>query len=494
MRPRDFVAVSAALAAAGALAAFAIFGGAVPAAVAAAFSGAAPVATYKARRDRRRADARDAWPRMIEEIRLQTGALGRSVPQALFEVGRRGPEELRGAFAVAEREWLLSTDFTRTVGVLKARLSDATADAALETLLVAHDIGGTDLDRRLAALVEDRIQDLRGRKDARAKQAGVRFARRFVLIVPVGWRSPACPSAAAALRTRHRWTSSGCSGNCIGRCVLGVGRATVAVAGGGACVHRRGGVGAPASRSCCAALVARCHVAARRGSTDSEAVARPAPSALWPGQRTCARSRGRLRVLARGGGPLCVGRSERVSPRFGITEEAGARLERLHRPLDATGFRVRQSVGDSRVGGRFVTLTRHPPTRRRRRRCCSSSVARARLPRRRQQLASASASWQRRVSSSCQSRRTARDAAVGRFIHSAPPSTGWPNGGPGCAPRISIVCARVRQGLSEVDARAGVGRPGARAGPGPHRARARAERGRRRPWKPDVREERQHPR
>jgi tight adherence protein B len=183
---RDFVAVSATLATIGALAAFAIFGGAIPAAVAGAFAGTAPVAVYRGRRERRRAGARDAWPRMIEEIRLQTGALGRSVPQALFEVGRRGPEELRGAFAVAEREWLLSTDFARTVGVLKARLSDATADAALETLLVAHDIGGTDLDRRLAALIEDRIQDLRGRKDARAKQAGVRFARRFVLIVPVG--------------------------------------------------------------------------------------------------------------------------------------------------------------------------------------------------------------------------------------------------------------------------------------------------------------------
>ena len=43
-----------------------------------------------------------------------------------------------------------------------------------------------DLDRRLEALAEDRIADLQGRKDARAQQAGVRFARRFVLIVPLG--------------------------------------------------------------------------------------------------------------------------------------------------------------------------------------------------------------------------------------------------------------------------------------------------------------------
>ena len=112
--------------------------------------------------------------------------MGRSVPQALLDVGRRGPEELRPAFVAAEREWLISTDFARTCAVLKSGLADPTADATCETLLVAHEVGGTDLDRRLASLVEDRIQDLNGRKDARAKQAGVRFARRFVLAVPVG--------------------------------------------------------------------------------------------------------------------------------------------------------------------------------------------------------------------------------------------------------------------------------------------------------------------
>ena len=36
------------------------------------------------------------------------------------------------------------------------------------------------------ALAEDRIQDVQGRKDARSKQAGARFARWFVLIVPLG--------------------------------------------------------------------------------------------------------------------------------------------------------------------------------------------------------------------------------------------------------------------------------------------------------------------
>jgi tight adherence protein B len=182
----EFAGVTVVLAVGGALAGFVLFGGALAAAALGAAAGAAPVASYRVRRHQRRAAAQEAWPRLIEEVRLLTSNVGRSVPQALFEAGRSAPEALRPAFAAAQREWLLSTDFGRTVAVLKAGLADPTADAACETLLVAHEVGGTDLDRRLQALAEDRTLDVQGRKDARARQAGVRFARRFVLLVPLG--------------------------------------------------------------------------------------------------------------------------------------------------------------------------------------------------------------------------------------------------------------------------------------------------------------------
>jgi len=182
----QFVAVVAALAAIGAVLGWALFGGVVAAAVASALGACIPLASYRSRRSRRLEEARRAWPRMIEEIRLQTSGLGRSIPQALLDVGRRGPPELRASFLAAEREWSVSTDFARTVAVLKASLADATADAVCETLLVAHQVGGSGVDRRLAALAEDRLAELDGRQDALARQAGARFARRFVLLVPLG--------------------------------------------------------------------------------------------------------------------------------------------------------------------------------------------------------------------------------------------------------------------------------------------------------------------
>jgi tight adherence protein B len=182
----EFAAVIGAVFALGAVVALVLFGAPLPALVGGAFAASFPVAAHRQRRRSRRSLAQDAWPRMIEELRVLTSSVGRSIPQALFQVGASGPEELRPAFAAAQREWLLTTDFERSLGVLRDLLADPTCDATCETLLIAHELGGTDVDRRLADLAEDRREDARYRKDARARQAGVRFARRFVLLVPLG--------------------------------------------------------------------------------------------------------------------------------------------------------------------------------------------------------------------------------------------------------------------------------------------------------------------
>jgi tight adherence protein B len=183
---RQVSGLIAAVSVAGALVGWMLFGGIVAPLASAVFASTFPVASFRQQRARARAEAADAWPRLIEEIRLMCGSLGRPIPQALIDVGKRGPSEMRPAFLHAEREWLISTDFARTVAVLKDRLADPTADVVCETLLVAHGVGGSDIDQRLAALATDRQMDLNSRKDARSKQSGVKFARRFVLLVPLG--------------------------------------------------------------------------------------------------------------------------------------------------------------------------------------------------------------------------------------------------------------------------------------------------------------------
>lgn len=186
IRWREFTAACAVLSVVAFLLTWAVFGGVIPASIAALAAALVPVTSYRARRARRLSLAQDAWPRMIEEIRVLVTNAGLSIPQAVFSVGRRAPDELATSFEIAHREWLLTTDFASAIRVLKDELGQPTADITCETILTAHSVGGVDLDRRLRDLAEDRQADVQARKDARAKQAGARFARAFVLVVPVG--------------------------------------------------------------------------------------------------------------------------------------------------------------------------------------------------------------------------------------------------------------------------------------------------------------------
>lgn len=162
-----------------------VLGFGLPSLLIGALSATLPGATWRRRRAARRRAASEAWPRLIEELRVLTGPAGRPIPQALLEIGLRGPFELRPAFAAAQREWAMTTDVARMMSVLKHELADPVADATCETLLIAVLAGG-DVDERLAALAEDRRNDERERKEAHAKQAGARLARAFVVIVPAG--------------------------------------------------------------------------------------------------------------------------------------------------------------------------------------------------------------------------------------------------------------------------------------------------------------------
>lgn len=186
IRPTEFVSAIGAVFILSTAFGYALFGAILPSLICGIFAATFPIAAYRQRRRTRLALAQESWPQMIEELRLLTSSVGRSLPTALFEVGANGPEAMQLAFSAANREWLLTTDFERTLEVLREQLADPTCDATCETLLIAHELGGTGLDRRLADLAQDRRDDASYRKDVQARQSGVRFARRFVLLVPLG--------------------------------------------------------------------------------------------------------------------------------------------------------------------------------------------------------------------------------------------------------------------------------------------------------------------
>ena len=183
--PRHFVLVSVGVGSLAACIAGLSMGPGLPMVAIGLVVACTPAALWRRRGIRRREAVAEAWPRLIEEIRVRVGALGQSIPQALLECGPTVPEALRGSFDAARREWALTTDFRRTVSTLKESLADPTADAVCETLLVVHEVGG-DLDERLDSLASDRRTAQRDRREAAARQAGARVARWFVIVVPAG--------------------------------------------------------------------------------------------------------------------------------------------------------------------------------------------------------------------------------------------------------------------------------------------------------------------
>ena len=184
--PRALIAAIAVLTLLGFTFGLLLFGTIIPALLIALFASTVPIGVARGRFQRELDAAQQEWPSIIEEIRLLTGSLGRSIPQATFEVGLRTTGRLQPAFEEAHREWLISTDFARSLSVLKSALNHNTADVVAETLLTAHELGGGEVGNRLGALAQDRLTDLQHRRDAVARQAGVRFARWFTLFVPLG--------------------------------------------------------------------------------------------------------------------------------------------------------------------------------------------------------------------------------------------------------------------------------------------------------------------
>jgi hypothetical protein len=95
------------------------------------------------------------------------------------------------AFEVAHREWLLYTEFGRTVSVLKPGSPTRRPTPPASRLLVTHEIGGTDLGRRLDALIEDRVVDA-GPRDHASRPAGLPMS------LPIDFRWQASAGGVAA--------------------------------------------------------------------------------------------------------------------------------------------------------------------------------------------------------------------------------------------------------------------------------------------------------
>jgi len=142
-----------------------------------------PVALVRYRAERRRADLREVWPEVVDNLASGVRA-GLSLPEALGQLGERGPEQLRSAFSEFEEDYRASGRFADSLSRLKDRLADPVADRLVESLRVTREVGGSDLGRLLRTLSTFLREDARTRGELEARQSWTVSAARLAVAAP----------------------------------------------------------------------------------------------------------------------------------------------------------------------------------------------------------------------------------------------------------------------------------------------------------------------
>jgi tight adherence protein B len=155
-----------------------------PVAVAfAGIGGYAPLAVVSGRARRRRRLLAEVWPDVVDHLSSGVRA-GLSLPEALAQVGERGPVELRRPFAAFGRDYLATGRFGECLDRLKDRLADPVGDRIVEALRIAREVGGGDLGRMLRTLSRFLRDDARTRGELEARQAWVVNGARMAVAAP----------------------------------------------------------------------------------------------------------------------------------------------------------------------------------------------------------------------------------------------------------------------------------------------------------------------
>ncbi len=143
----------------------------------------APVAYLRAQVRTRRAAFRELWPEVVDNLSSAVRA-GLSLPEAVGQLGTRGPDRLRDPFAQFARDFRTTGRFSACLDRLKERLADPVADRIVETLRVTRDVGGSDLGSVLRTLSAFLREDARVRGELEARQSWTVNGARLAVAAP----------------------------------------------------------------------------------------------------------------------------------------------------------------------------------------------------------------------------------------------------------------------------------------------------------------------
>ncbi|MGX5717721.1 type II secretion system F family protein [Arthrobacter sp. MAHUQ-56] len=147
------------------------------------FAGWLPIALLRWRAKKRRAMLRQLWPDVVDHLRSAIRA-GLPLPEALIQLGEKGPEELRSVFREFGADYRAGGQFDGSLNKLKHRLADPVADRIIEALRLTREVGGSDLGRLLGTLAEFLRESARTRSELEARQSWTVNAARLAVAAP----------------------------------------------------------------------------------------------------------------------------------------------------------------------------------------------------------------------------------------------------------------------------------------------------------------------
>jgi tight adherence protein B len=142
-----------------------------------------PVALVRFRARQRRSELRELWPEVVDNLASGVRA-GLSLPEALSQVGVRGPVELRRPFTRFGEDYRATGRFFDCLDRLKASLADPVGDRIVESLRMAREVGGSDLGRLLRTLSAFLREDARTRAELETRQGWTVNAARLAVAAP----------------------------------------------------------------------------------------------------------------------------------------------------------------------------------------------------------------------------------------------------------------------------------------------------------------------
>ncbi|MCU1545884.1 MAG: type secretion system protein [Homoserinimonas sp.] len=144
---------------------------------------ALPVVIVNWRARNRRKANRVLWPDVVDHL-VSAVRAGLALPDSVATLAHHGPAASREPFAVFERDYRATGNFSVCIDHLKLRLADPVADRILETLRMSREVGGSDLTTVLRNLSAYLRQEAAIRSEVEARQSWVLNAARLGVASP----------------------------------------------------------------------------------------------------------------------------------------------------------------------------------------------------------------------------------------------------------------------------------------------------------------------